>query len=345
MDSYPEILLQELSMRRNEIPTPFTTLYLGGGTPSMLADNGLRRLFDGIGNMVGINAGMEITIEANPEDIDKDKIDFYRSIGINRISIGIQSFNDVELQSVSRRHSAASAVSALDALTTSGINYNADLIYGLPRQSLDAWCENLNKLLEYRPPHFSAYLLSYEAGTKLYAQMVAGKVSECDETLAEKMYQVLCDSARSAGYEHYEVSNFALPGKRARHNSAYWDYSPYLGLGPASHSFDGDVRRINPANVGQYIASIKNGVPCFSVEDETEINRFNDYIITSLRTSDGFDPHFAIDKFGQRLAARFAANAESLGNGLLIEMGNGNYRIPPNRWLTSDAIMRDLIVD
>lgn len=345
MHRYVDALINEAALRLNEIGEQYTTLYLGGGTPSLLSDDLLRFLFDGLSRFIDISKMEEVTLEANPEDITPCKTDFFQSLGINRISIGIQSFNDTELQSVSRKHAATDSFKALDALNESGINYSADLIYGLPGQNKTAWERNLDCLLSYAPPHFSAYLLSYEPGTKLYAQLMRGVVAEASDILAHSMYSLLCDKASAAGYNHYEVSNFALPGKTSIHNSAYWHYAPYLGLGAAAHSFDGKVRRFNPGNIRIYIDKIENGMTAYSVDDENPINRFNDYVITSLRTNDGFDIAFARQHFTDSIIGRFINNVSKLPDGAINQNNSGNYVIPERQWLTSDAVLRELILD
>lgn len=346
MEQYVNALLVELSLRKTEIAEPFTTLYLGGGTPSLLSDMMLAKLIAGIDSRIGMHNMQEVTIEANPEDIDLQKISFFKSLGINRISIGIQSFYDNELESVARKHSATDAIKALDALSESGINYNADLIYGLPDQDTNAWKNNLAKLLDYAPPHFSAYLLSYEPGTKLYARMIKGDVAETSEAVAHEMYAALCEKASEAGYTHYEISNFAKPGRKAVHNSLYWHYVPYLGIGAAAHSFDGFTRRANPGNVKMYVKSLLSGSVVCRAENETITDRFNDYIITSLRTIDGFDTRLAESCFSESLVGRFRNGACCLLDGGTLEISpSGNYVIPEKSWLTSDAVLRDLILD
>ncbi|MDE6528458.1 MAG: radical SAM family heme chaperone HemW [Muribaculaceae bacterium] len=345
MNSYVDALLTELPLRMQEIDEPFTTLYLGGGTPSMLPVDLLTRMLEGIAEHIDLHRLEEVTIEANPEDIDSSTIRLFESSGINRISIGSQSFHDEELAAVSRKHSASDALTALDALSASGVNFNADLIYGLPGQSLGACEDNIERLLEYAPPHFAAYLLSYEPGTRLYAKLLKVEVAEASESMAHDMYAMLCEKASGAGYEHYEISNFALPGKKAVHNSLYWHYVPYIGIGAAAHSFDGKTRRINPGNVKLYIEKLRSGIKACCEEEETIIDRFNDYVITSLRTNDGFDASFASSCFNNSLVNQFIANIRRMPPDALTKTPDGNYVIPEQKWLTADAVLRELILD
>lgn len=352
-DAYVDALLTEWQLRHEEPGERIETIYIGGGTPSLLSDKQLQKLIAGIGKGIDIRSLKEFTVEANPEDICKERIDTWAAMGINRISIGIQSFNSNELTAIGRRHSAESSVKALECLQKSGINYSADLIYGLPEQSTEEWMANLRTLLQFNPPHFSAYLLSYEPGTRLYAMRENGKVAETDETTACDMYEMLCQTAADNGYRHYEISNFALAGMEAKHNSAYWNLTPYLGLGTSAHSFDGNLRRYNPWDIRRYITSLtERRQTVFETEEESDSNRFNDYVITALRTLNGFSEAFAANKFGNRLTARFSDNVKKLSektldNGCnlhLLRNADGNLVIPERLWLRSDAILREIIV-
>jgi oxygen-independent coproporphyrinogen-3 oxidase len=328
----------EWQMRKSELREPLQTIYIGGGTPSLLSTD----LFARLAKSLHVSADIdEFTIEANPDDISPALVDVWRANGVGRVSMGIQSFDDAQLQSVGRRHSAQQAVDAVNTLRSHGIdNLSLDLIYGLPGQTLQSWQQSLNKLLSLHPQHFSAYMLSYEPGTRLYAQLISGKVAEADDDLIEAMYTYLCDAARAAGYEHYEISNFALPGHRAVHNSNYWRFLPYVGLGPSAHSFDGTVRRVNPANIKQYLQKIEGGEVAADIEEETDLNRLNDMIMVGLRTADGLDlnslPQSEIEPFCKRL--------KMLPPDHIIVDGMRVY-IPEHRYLVSDAIIRTLLAD
>lgn len=344
-DGYVDAVLHEFDLRADEISEQYTTFYIGGGTPSILSPQSLDRLLHGIDRRADITGMEEVTIEANPEDITPESLILYASLGINRVSIGVQSFNDTSLSAIGRRHSSQAAYKALDALASSGMNYNADLIYGQPGQSIEMWERDLVQMLRFSPPHLSAYLLSYEPGTRLHAMLANGRISETSEELAIEMYRLLCERTAQNGYAHYEISNFAKEGKQAVHNSLYWNYTPYLGLGASAHSFDGKTRRMNPCNTKVYMNAISAGATACSQEDETDGNRYNDYIITSLRTSAGYSPQFALDRFGTRLTTQFNCNRMKLASQMLEQLPGGNLRIPEREWLISDSILRDLIVD
>lgn len=341
-DGYIDTVAAEWRMRRGELPAMPVTVYLGGGTPSMLGPQLLVRLSDELSRDFDTRRLVEFTAEANPEDITDGTLAAYSRAGINRVSIGVQSFDPALLAAVSRRHSPEQAVAALTALSAGGWNYSADLIYGLPGQTLEMWQCELESLLAFRPPHFSAYLLSYEPGTALYARRERGLVTEASDLLAEQMYETLCRVAAGAGYRHYEISNFALPGREAIHNSAYWDGTPYLGLGPGAHSLGADgVRRFNPAGTKKYVETIGNGSTYFEVDDEDDANRANDLIITALRTARGLDPGSVPAQYRPELEA----NARPLlTRGMLTRTADGRLLIPERLWLRSDAILRDLIV-
>ncbi|MDE6125516.1 MAG: radical SAM family heme chaperone HemW, partial [Muribaculaceae bacterium] len=282
MRRYAAAVVKELPMRIGELcGQDISTVYIGGGTPSAFPLPYLKRIIDALSaSGIDVSTLEEFTIEANPEDLDEQWLCDVRSLGVNRVSMGVQSFDDGELASVSRRHSSGRAKEALRLLSESGVNYSADLIYGLPGQSLAGWKRNLETLLEYAPHHFSAYLLSYEPGTPLYGRLQKGEVVETPESLAAEMYATLCRMSRDSGYRHYEISAFCRPGYEARHNSSYWNFTPYLGLGCAAHSFSsGGLRSFNPPNLMAYLEHLEQGVSAAENDSESEKDRLNDYII------------------------------------------------------------------
>lgn len=346
MEQYVASIVAELHLRIDEIPmSGISTIYIGGGTPSILPLKLLQQLVEGVFRELksanALNEIEEFTIEANPDDISADVLNLYKNLGINRVSIGVQTFDDQLLSYLGRKHDSSQARNALELLSSSGFNYSADLIYGLPGQTLDDWEAQLSTLLSYEPPHFSSYLLSYEPGTRLYSRMITGKVEEASEELATTMYDHLISASASAGYEHYEISNFSRPGMAAVHNSNYWNLTPYLGLGVSAHSFDGLNRRSNPPKINTYIDSILACKPYCEVEEETDTDRLNDLIITSLRTSKGLDMNL-LKQFPERLQNEFAENLKSVGSCMYLE--SNRLKIPEESWLRSDAIFRDLIL-
>ncbi|MDE6645102.1 MAG: radical SAM family heme chaperone HemW [Muribaculaceae bacterium] len=338
--AYVAALERERDIRFSQFPwgdgasvPVWDTAYIGGGTPSVLPFDLLERVL----RIPRVITGGEYTIEANPEQVSRDWLLRIMDAGVNRVSMGVQSFDSALLDAVGRQHQPGRAVQAIEALALSGINFSLDLIYGLPGQTVDGWHDALRRMFEIRPPHFSAYLLSYEPGTRLYARLMAGKTVEASEEMAEEMYHILCSEAACTGYHHYEVSNFALPGSEAKHNSSYWDGTPYIGLGCSAHSFDGINRAANPASVSQYVRDLSLGKLPLEVEESTPLDRLNDDIITSLRTSRGFllpvDAPSALSEVVRR----------HLQAGTLVAVPGGRVAIPEALWLRSDAVMRDLI--
>lgn len=348
MRRYAAALTAEWRMRQRELEAEkVSTVYIGGGTPSALPYPLLRQIIESIADGgIDVIALDEFTIEANPEDLTEEWIRQVASLGINRISMGVQSFDDAELASVRRHHTAQRAKEALSILAESGMNYSADLIYGLPSQSLEGWEKNIETLLAFNPPHFSAYLLSYEPGTPLHGRLQRGEVEEATEELAESMYAALCRKSAEAGYRHYEISAFAHPGAEAKHNGSYWNFTPYLGLGCAAHSFSPrGVRSFNLPNILAYLDRIENGGTAFEVDEETETDRLNDYIITSLRTDNGLSFDFLRSRWGEGAYDRLMKNARPFIESGKLETTDDGIRIPETEWLTADAILRELIFE
>ena len=336
-DSFVEAVGNEWQLRRDEAGTQADTIYIGGGTPSQLTAAQFARLMSFLPVPL---AGAEVTVEANPEDVTAELIDAWRACGVNRVSMGVQSMVDSELAAVGRRHDAAGAARAYDLLRRGGIdNISLDLIYGLPGQTPETWQRSLDALTDMQPEHISAYMLSYEQGTRLYAMRSTGKVRETDEDVLLDMYARLCGTLAYRGYEHYEISNFARPGRRAVHNSSYWKNKPYIGLGPGAHSWDGRVRRANPHSLSGYLDSLSKGKVFYETEEETETDRLNDMIMVSLRTSQGLE----LSKIPPRFRADFDANLKLIPAGDIVSDGV-RIVIPEDRWLVSDATIRTLLV-
>ncbi len=346
ISEYVEAAILELKMRINEIREPIRTIYIGGGTPSILPMELLERLIkEGIAPLVDLEGVSEFTIEANPEDVTAEFALTAARLGINRVSLGVQSHDDQELASIGRRHDSATALRAIETLQKAGLtNLSCDLIYGIPRQSLKSWENSLERLLSLGLPHFSAYLLSYEKGTKLYARLISGKIEEASEELVSDMYFTLIDQARSCGYEHYEISNFARPGAQGVHNSNYWKGIPYLGIGAAAHSFDGNSRRFNPSNLKGYIEALGRMETFFVEEEESLKERYNDFLITRLRTAAGIDLKEMEKLWGIVMVSSFLKQSKPyLDSGKIIKEGSSVY-IAEKHLLVSDAILRELIL-
>ena len=345
---YVEALIAEARLRKAELNgKPVKTLYMGGGTPSQLPLPLLARLIDGLKATLDLNAVQEFTLEANPDDVTPEWSAAARALGVNRVSMGVQSFQDAVLRLVGRRHTARQAIDAVASLRHAGIdNISIDLIYGLPGQTLETWAESVRQAVDLRPQHISAYGLTYEPGTRLWQQRECGEVVEASEDQYLDMYRVLVGLLQVAGYEHYEISNFALPGYRSRHNSSYWNETPYLGLGAAAHSYDGTMRRSNPADLCGYIRRITLGQPACQVEDLAWWERYDERVMLGLRTADGVDAHRLRSDFGDKAWAHFVSEARRhIDAGNMICTDDGRYILTSEGIVLSDSVMRDLMWD
>lgn len=343
-EQYIDALCTELDMRIDELHNePIGTLYIGGGTPSQLSAESLHKLFSHLNSYIDWKQCHEVTIECNPDDLTPQYVAMLRTLPINRISMGVQSFHDNDLQFLRRRHSAQAACDAIARCKEAGFdNISIDLIYGLPHQSLHDWAHNVDTALAQEVQHLSAYALIYEEGTALMALREQGKVAECDEELSLAMFKLLIDRLKTAGYQHYEISNFALDGYKAQHNSAYWNDTPYLGLGAAAHSYDGTTRRYNPAHTRTYIHAIERGECCYTEETLSPTDRYNDMLLTRLRTSEGIDLQQASTLFDTTYIDymhRMAAPHIACGN---MESRDTHLRIAPQGIFISDSIISDL---
>lgn len=342
---YVEALLAEWRLRRDELRgEPVETLYIGGGTPSQLAPQLWHRLFDVLGRDIDFARCLEITFEANPDDITPDYAAMLAALPVDRVSMGVQSFSDENLRFLRRRHTAAQALAAIDTLRKAGFDrLSIDLIYGLPGHTVEAWRCDLQQAVALGLPHLSAYNLIYEEGTPLDRMRNEGRVQECDESLSLQLFETTIDELAAAGYEHYEISNFARPGQYARHNTAYWQGVPYLGLGPSAHSYDGGCRRSNPPDLKRYIESMERGRVIYETEVLDADTRYNDRVITSLRTMWGLDLDAVATDFGEerrRYCLRMARL--HMTNGLL-EMSSGRLRFTRRGLFVSDGVMADLL--
>lgn len=324
-----DALTREIHERRDQLPYSPTTIYIGGGTPSLMPAESLKGLTDSIADTFGGIDPEEFTIEANPDDVCQELIDSWQEAGINRVSLGVQSLVDEELKAVGRRHTAETARRALRMLRPAFGNISADLIFGLPGQTMESFRYSVESLLELRPDHISAYSLMYEEGTALTALVKAGRMTRSDEDLSVEMFSYLTDRLRTAGFRRYEISNYARPGYESRHNSAYWYGLPYLGLGPSAHSYDGrSIRRANPCDIRGYLdrfspigdGNAKTGSqPFYSEEQLTEEEQREEMILTRMRTAEGLDLEEYEARWGADARRRLLRNAvRGLKSGQLL---------------------------
>ena len=351
---YVDAVCREMSL----LPAPskergsIDTIYLGGGTPSQLTPDQLRQLFLYI-NKVYENQAVEVTIEMNPDDVTPEFAAILSQLGVNRVSMGAQTFDDKRLRFLHRRHTTAQVQQAVKILRDAGIgNISIDLMYGFPGETLDDWQRDIEAALSLDVEHISAYCLMVEEGTPLAKMMHNGDCPSCEERsglqgdcplheeLERQMYELLIDKLTAAGYEHYEISNFAKPGYRSRHNSSYWNDTPYVGLGAAAHSYDGHCRSWNVADIHQYIEAIERGELPSEQEEIDGDTHYNDRITVALRTSDGLDLTTLSDRhrhYCMKEAQRF------LDDGLL-QLCDNRLSLTRKGLFVSDYIMSSLIM-
>lgn len=344
-DAYVDALVDEMSLRRKYIKK-VDTIYFGGGTPSLMSAKDFVRIFSSINKLFDLSNCAEITVEINPDDITPEYADALAELPFNRVSIGIQTFDDDELHFLNRRHDALQAVEAVKRCQDAGFtNISIDLIYGLPGQTLSSWDKNLECALALGVPHISAYHLIYEENTPITQLKDTGKIIPVDEDTSLLLFSRLIERLSVSGYEHYEISNFSLPGYRSRHNSSYWDGTAYLGLGPFAHSYNGcDEREWNIASLPAYLEGIRNRSPRITSERLDLPTRYNEYIITRLRTKEGFLSSELERRFGKELFAYCLRQAERyIASGMLLREENDRIRLSEKGIFVSDSIMCDLM--
>ena len=281
---------KEIELRSGEVTEEITTIYFGGGTPSLVDNTVIENVLAEIGRNFTINPKAEITLEANPDDISIEKAKSWKDIGINRFSLGIQSFEDDYLQWMNRAHSASQSFAAIEIIRETGFeNFSIDLIYGTPGQTTKGWTKDLQTAIDLKIPHLSCYALTVEEKTALHNLIEKGEKENINPEEQAERFELLMKLTTAAGYHHYEISNFALPGYESKHNSAYWEGVPYLGIGPSAHSYDGIKRKWNIANNISYTKAILDHSPLFEEEILSKNDRFNEYCMTALRRSKGIE--------------------------------------------------------
>lgn len=328
--------LEEFDARRGEIPLPAKTLYLGGGTPSLMPAESLSSLVEALTSRSAIGEGtVERTIEINPDDVTAEKAAAWQRLGLNRFSIGVQSFDDTLLRTIGRRHDAASARRAVETLKPLG-DVSLDLIFALPEQTMQQWRQTVAEAVALRPQHISTYALMYEEGTPLTRRRDNGTIREADDDTYLAMFSYLSDALAAAGYRQYEISNYALPGHESRHNSAYWDGTPYLGLGPAAHSYDGRrTRRANPADIRRYLShDFTNRF--YTEETLTDSELAEEYLLTRLRTARGIDLADFQRRFPSLSADLLTRPLPTPG---LVAIENNRLHLTRAGIMTSDAVI------
>lgn len=325
LDAFSGTLIKELEIQQHYLGgEPVETIYFGGGTPSLLDPSSIAGILEKIRHLFIVVNDAEITLEANPDDLCKEQLNGIRDAGINRLSIGIQSFHDDDLKFLNRIHSADEAISSISLARETGFNnLSIDLIYGIPGQDSSRWEFNVKKSLELEIPHISSYALTVEERTPLERMIASGKVPPVDDFLQEEHFSILCSLMEQEGYLHYEISNFCKPGMFAKHNTSYWKGVAYLGAGPSAHSYNGNSRQWNISNLTQYMKSISDGLVPSEMEQLSEVQKFNEYIMTSLRTMWGCDLSHIEQAFGKEWKEKVIRDSlKYLQGGFLIRNGN-----------------------
>lgn len=342
---YIEALCKELEMRYTYLKgKPIETLYFGGGTPSQLDEKDFRKVFDTVRRVYGMENCHEITLEANPDDLCPEYLQMLSELPFNRISMGIQTFDDTTLKLLKRRHNAAQAIRAVELCRAHGFrNISIDLIYGLPGETTERWEKDLQQAIALDVEHISAYHLIYEEGTPIYKMLQKHQVEEVDEDSSVRFFTLLIDRLHEAGYEHYEISNFCKPGMYSRHNTAYWKGIPYLGCGPSAHSFNAETREWNTASLEGYIKSIEEGQRSSETEILDKVTRYNEYIMTSLRTMWGVSLTYTEEAFGTELRQYCTKMAAPYLQSHKLEMQADRLHLTREGIFVSDGIISDLM--
>ena len=342
---YVHALARELEMRKDYVgDEEIETIYLGGGTPSQLSHEELEEIFAYIYKVYKVTPDAEITLEANPDDLTPEYVSMLHTLPVNRISMGIQTFQEETLKLLHRRHTAQQAIEAFRRCREAGFqNISIDLMYGLPGETLETWEQDLQQAVDLRPEHISAYHLIYEEGTTLWNLREQNKVEEAEEELSLTLFKTLIERLTKAGYQHYEISNFCLPGLHSRHNSSYWTGKKYLGCGPSAHSFDGISRQWNVSSLEKYLEGIRSNQLDFELEDLDLYTRYNDFVITSIRTCWGMPLAQLRTTYGETLYNYCLRMAKPHIEQGVLEIKEDRLKLTPQGIFISDGIMSDLL--
>ena len=345
MQVFVDTLIQEIALQKSYIKEPIETIYFGGGTPSLLEEAQLNEILAAIDAHFEIADVIECTLEANPDDMHPSKIAAWKKIGINRLSIGIQSFQASPLTWMNRAHTVEQSHAAIQMALDAGIdNLSIDLIYGTPSLSDQALMADLDWIAHYQIKHVSCYALTVEDKTALKKSIEKGQIENIDSEKQARHFEIVCARLKTMGLEHYEISNFAKPGFRSQHNSHYWSGETYLGLGPSAHSFNTISRQWNIANNALYIKSIAQGQLNFEIELLTEANRYNEYMMTSLRRIEGFDLDLIAAKFGNRYYEHSIAIINEMEPRNIFNQNGNQYSLKNEAKFLADGIASDFFI-
>ena len=342
IQEFTHALVAEIKLQKNYLNTPIETIYFGGGTPSLLKKPDLEIIVQTINANFNLAPHLEFTIEANPDDINLSIVSDWLNLGVNRLSIGIQSFQTASLAWMNRAHNVEQSHQAIKIAQAAGFkDISADLIYGTPHLSDENLINDLVTLIQYKVNHISCYALTVEEKTALFSMIAKKQIEDIDAKRQARQFEIIVDTLTAAGFEHYEISNFAKPNCKSKHNSNYWNQVPYLGLGPAAHSFNGDQRQWNIANNSLYFQSIKNNVVPFEVEDLSLDQKFNEYIMMALRKSEGFSNHHIKTHFGEKYEAYIMSIIPKYIKNGQLEYTYQGYKLTKEAKFFADGIASD----
>lgn len=345
LEKFLSALKIEIVQRKNYLENQeVETIYFGGGTPSVLTKTELIGILDSVRQHFNVSETVEITFEANPDDLSIEYLNDIYSTGVRRLSIGIQSFQNEFLQKMNRRHDAKQAIDAVENAAEIGFSdISVDLIYGLPGLKINQWKTDLEQVFKLPVQHLSAYHLTYHKGTPFYTWLKKGTLKALKETESIKQFEILIQSAKENGFEQYEISNFAKERRYSKHNSSYWKGVKYLGLGPSAHSFNGISRSWNSSHIESYIKALESGLPYFEEEILSKNNKYNEYVLTRIRTIWGVSAKELEELFGSEKSTYFRKNIEKYINSDLVKLDNGIYNLTEKGMFVSDEIMANLM--
>lgn len=341
-----EAIRKEAGIRRDYLAERIDTIYFGGGTPSLLLTDEVKNTIETLKGLFEVDENAEITLEANPDDISEEGLRAWMEAGINRLSIGIQSFFEADLQWMNRAHTAEQAGNCIALAQKTGIhNISIDLIYGTPSLTDESWEKNVQTAFSLNIPHLSCYALTVEPKTALAKMIATHQLPDVDADKQARHFALLTQWLAEAGFEHYEISNFALPGFRSRHNSSYWEGTPYLGLGPSAHSFNGSSRQWNVSNNSLYLKALETGTVPFEREQLTSVQQLNEFIMTRLRTMEGIPLARVRENWGEeKMNALILSAQKHIGQGQLI-LSNGFLQLTAGGKFLADGIAADLFTN
>ena len=340
-----DCIVKEMDIRKSEFSKKIDSVYIGGGTPSVMTNLELETIFNGLEKKISISDIKEITIEINPEDLINEKLEFYNEIGINRLSIGIQSMNNNILKWMNRSHNKNQIINGLNTVKEIGYeNISLDFIYGTPKNLTRDIKDELLEILKFNPTHLSCYHLTIEDGTYFGHLEKKRKIKRIEDDVSQKEFQWISEKLKSKNYQHYEISNFALQGKQSFHNSNYWNQSSYIGLGPGAHSFRNSTRRWNISNNRLYIKNIKAGVPYFEQEVLSPYDLVNEKIMLGLRTLNGLDKNYIFSIVPQSIKDEIESKLNTFLKEKILISNNNIISMNPEKWLLSEYVSRELFI-